>query len=385
MVAKPQTEKEKKHNREAWGRIARALNIDPAFSQPMDDDEIEELWEGITIGGQVVHQEEPARAPDDVLHATYSALLESLTLSEPHAKWLAKRGFDSDQCLRIGYRSSPTLQEACRLAQPFRKVRDVPGLTHDMWLTRLDAILIPIRDRAGRVVAVKQRIMDGGKDRMRLLGGGGSKARQVVHHPVGTTIKRGTQVLFTEGERKGDFAHLCLSYPSVISIPGVRCWSMALDECVEAGHVLLAMDQDEAGRDCTGRLGRALTQLGVKVDVLVWDKGKGVDDFTRAGGSAQTFEWEEVAAQYQDSRVEEDGDEQQDNLIPPTKSTPFVKGQKLRDHEIIPYVAFFQPVLRNEMGGYCYLISQMIRDGRLKMEKGSQGQILSIPDTKPST
>jgi hypothetical protein len=349
----------------------------------MDADEIEELWEGITIGGQVVHQEKPARAPDDVLHATYSALLESLTLSEPHAKWLAKRGFDSDQCLRIGYRSSPTLQEACRLAQPFRKVRDVPGLTHDMWLTRLDAILIPVRDRAGRVGAIKQRLMDGGKSRMRMLSGGGGKAKQMVHHPLGSTINRGMRAIVTEGERKGDFAHLCLSYPSVISIPGVRCWSMALDECVEAGHVLLAMDQDEAGRDCTGRLGRALTQLGVKVDVLVWDKGKGVDDFTRAGGSAQTFEWEEVAAQYQDSRVEEG--EQQNNLIPHTKSTPFTRGQKLRDHQIIPYITQFQPVLRNEVRGYDCLISQMIRDGRLKMEKGSQGQILSIPDAKPST
>ena len=70
------------------------------------------------------------RAPDLVLHQTYSELLTMLTLSETHKKKLLERGFSEEEIRKNGYKSTPvfgfrSLTE--RLIKAGCTVEGVPG------------------------------------------------------------------------------------------------------------------------------------------------------------------------------------------------------------------------------------------------------------------
>lgn len=53
---------------------------------------------------EVIHAD---RAPDRVLHQTYSTFLSMLTLSETHGKNLLERGLSMEQIQKNGYKSTP--------------------------------------------------------------------------------------------------------------------------------------------------------------------------------------------------------------------------------------------------------------------------------------
>lgn len=374
MIAKPPTTAGKQTNRMIWGEIRRALQIDPHLLVKMSKRQIDELWEGISVGGEPV-ADEAERAPDGMLHLAYDGLLSSLSLSDTHRKWLDKKGLDPDVAYSRGYRSGIANLKSKSL------LTTIPGLSDGRWLVRDGALLIPCRDRAGLIGAIKQRVTDGGRARMRLLGGGESRARQVIHFPVGSKIVRGQPLVVTEGECKADIAHVSMGYTSIVGLPGVGSWSRAVELGIESGCVLLALDQDDAGRKYTGLLGRTLSSQGVDVRVLKWANVKGLDDAHIHQQKIDCHEWSAVQSEYLvESDLAERELEDDDEYVP-----PFTRGQKLKDWEIVPYVEYFGPVPRSEVNGYSGTISQLIRENELLMTKDKRGQVLSAPAVAPGT
>lgn len=353
-VAKPQTEEDREQNR-LVGRDALAeAGVDPTITYDrMDSGQIRRLWASVTVNGWTPTTEETERADDDVLHHCYSSLLSSLTLSDRHRRWLTKKGLDADWCFNWGYRTAPSNAEAASIVTQFAKqwghLSGVPGLTRDRWLTREGGLLIPCRDQYERVGSVKMRMTDG-RTRMRLLGGGGTKAKQMVHWSAGSKAE---DVLWVcEGERKADVVRWRLG-ANAVGIPGVGSWSLLPAFTVP---IIVAMDNDEAGRKCEGRI---LRSVG-RATVARWTGAKGVDDALVNG---KEIRLEEVTVQTEGKQL-------------PSSPTQFTKGQRLRDRDIIDYIRQFGSVLRHEMTCWDGTVDKLIRAGQIKMRKTRDGQVL---------
>lgn len=203
---------------------------------------------------------------------------------------------------------------------------------------------------------------------MRLVSHSECKAANILHWPVGSSLVSQQPLWLSEGERKGDILHRQFEQP-VVALPGTGMWSRCIGLGVEAGAVVLAMDNDDAGRICCGRIGRALTDRGVAVSVCRWADGKGVDDAIRLGQSLELVDWADVAEEYE-QKVEENK-----MTHPPTKNS-LLPTSTLKDWEIINYVRQNGPLLRTELRAFQPTVSQFIREGRLKMWKTEKGQMV---------
>lgn len=367
--SKAQTEEDRSWNRWLTKRLFTESGIDLGLVfQRMESAEIRRLWTQVKVGGECVpHRDEEGRADPDTLNRAYTDLLTQLTLSERHRKWLTKRGLDAEWCFRMGYRSTPPV--SVRSTSP---VVGVPGLTQSwtqsegQWLLRQNALLIPCRDRWGRVLSLKQRLFDGKKGRMRLVSGGGVKALSLLHFPLGSVTDQ-TPLWVTEGERKADALFYWYRLPTV-GLPGVSTWSWAADVGRQYGQVILALDNDDPGRKAADQLALSLGSNGVSVLVAKWEGTKGIDDALAKGLKVTVGEWT--------------GERESEGLqsSPPTKrlytEQSLVLGQRLSDHQILQYLRQFGPVLRQDLKGYPPTISSMIRQGQIVMHKDDKGQWL---------
>jgi 5S rRNA maturation endonuclease (ribonuclease M5) len=354
---KPVDDEQRSHNRRYSRSVFQLSGCDLDFCyQRMQAEDIRKLWSQVRIGGftPVAVAE---RADDDHLHFAYSELLSGLTLSERHRKWLRKRGLDPEWCFDRGYRTVVQREWEGPL------LKGVPGLNGRQWLLREDALLIPCRDREGRIGAVKQRLSSDGRSRMRLLSGGGTKAKSMLHWPLGAGADG---VLFiTEGERKADALYYHYRQP-VVGIPGVGRWAAAVADGVRYGAVILALDDDEAGHKCRNLLGQQLTAEGVAVSVAKWpEQWKKIDDALAGGGKVTVEQWQGS------------GEESKPHTQP-KGSTGLVRGQPLSDSQIIRYLRQFGPTLRSELKAFDLTVSAMIRSGQISMVKTADGQLLRV-------
>src|SRR5262249_49709215 len=117
----------------------------------------------------------PERANVDVLHRVYRALLAALTLRRAHRDRLHGRSLSDEEINRRGYRTLP-VQGRARIAPDLREkygdvVLRVPGvITRErdgrryLSLAGAAGLLIPVRDRAGRIVALLIRRDGDGED-----------------------------------------------------------------------------------------------------------------------------------------------------------------------------------------------------------------------------
>src|SRR5262249_10341255 len=142
------------------------------------------------------------RADADTLDRIYSSLLSRLQLSESHRDGLRQRGLSDAEIDRRRYRSLPVHGRA-RLAQELREqhgdaVLRVPGIIvrereGRRYLTVAGAagLLIPVRDAAGRIVALAVRRDDKGNGpRYSWLSSsrhGGPGPGAPAHVPLGVT------------------------------------------------------------------------------------------------------------------------------------------------------------------------------------------------------
>lgn len=240
------------------------------------------------------------RAPVEVLDRAYRQLLDHLPLHHDHRGALRRRGLDDEAISRNAYRSMPgpeRVRIARELAELFGEVLlSVPGFHLTSRPGRAPfasiagsgpGIVIPCRDLAGRIVALKLR-RDQADDGPRyhylsstLRGGPGTGSP--AHAPVGTPQQCDT-IRLTEGELKADVAYR-LSGVATLSTAGVGAWRSLLPmlQTIRPRTVLVAWDADwqtkEEVRRPLAELLRLLLRCRIKVGVEWWPAGpKGIDD-----------------------------------------------------------------------------------------------------------
>jgi hypothetical protein len=255
---------------------------------------------------------EAKRADPDTLHEVYSALLERLSLSKAHREALNLRGLNDDAIDRAGYRTLP-VQGRPRIVRELRerfgdKLLRVPGFIvkesqsgRYLTLRGSAGLLVPCRDRTGRIVALKVRrddVSEGGRRYVYCssAGNGGPGPGAPIHCPSGIP-EAATLVRLVEGELKADIVQELTRLPTM-SVPGVASWrpALAVLQALGCETVRLAFDAD-AWVNATvaralARCADALTEAGYVVELERWDAadGKGLDDLLAAGKVAELLQ-----------------------------------------------------------------------------------------------
>ncbi len=244
--------------------------------------------------------------------AGYRKLLSELSLSPYHRQDLKRRGL-TDQQIDVGlYKTLPKAgrgaavkKVALELGQDFEAV---PGFFMSERGPNIAApagLLVPVRDIAGRIVALKVRVDKVSADDPRYLylssvNHGGPGPGSPSHIPAGVCGPVAL-VRITEGELKSDVATALSGVPT-ISFPGVASWRTVVPDLTElkTKTVLVAFDADADGnkhvakalRDCC----RELKAGGFDVKLERWsvDRGKGIDELLAAGETPEVLTGQEV-------------------------------------------------------------------------------------------
>ena len=247
-----------------------------------------------------VHQS-PDRVSLDTLHRVYLSLLRSLHLSSTHHDNLLSRGLPDDEIAHRGYHTLPVSGRAVladRLVERYgaEVCSRIPGLyvmsegRRRWWsLAGAGGLLIPVRDQAGRIMALMVRRDGADADPKYVFVSsakhGGPGPLIGVHVPLHDSVHRGT-VRLTEGVLKADVA-TCLDGMLTLGLSaGVASWRQALPvlHAMQVHRVDIAFDADAARNIHVTRAlqhcARTLQTAGLHVRVEVWNEvdGKGVDD-----------------------------------------------------------------------------------------------------------
>lgn len=157
----------------------------------------------------------------------------------------------------------------------------------------MTGLIVPVRDTAGRIVALKvRRDKATGSNKYFYITStkyGGPGPGSPVHVPLGFKFPIDVSGL-TEGELKADAAS-SLSGRFYLSVPGVGNWKPALDVLKELGVkvVRLAFDADACSKPVVAQAllmcFNGLRDAGFVVELERWnpDCGKGIDDLLAAG------------------------------------------------------------------------------------------------------
>lgn len=229
-------------------------------------------------------------------HATYSALLSKLTLSNDHLNNLRSRGLTDEEIKGNGYKTTPIagLQTiAKQLRAEGYYLSGVPGFyrtDEDIWtlIKEKRGILIPVRDYKGRIQGLQIRRDNCEKRKFRWVSSAdmkdGCKAEGWTH----LAGKVQECIILTEGPMKADVIH-ALSGRSVLAVPGVQSLtqlSNTLEKMKAQGlkRVKTAFDMDmltnhhvQSGFQ---KLNELLNDMEFKFSTYVWDPTyKGLDDY----------------------------------------------------------------------------------------------------------
>lgn len=365
------------------GRFQRAAGIGIGELNADCAEEIDDCWRGIASKhrggvnyGLRSHSPRPVLLTDPDLNAVYTDLLQMLVLSDRHAKWLEKRGLTD--AAAFGYRSGcggsvrTEIGELLYAKWGASVLHRVPGFADGKLLLRDSCILTPVRNSVGEVVALKQRILDGGTARMRWLGGGvGARNSARCHCPLGVGGRRWERLWVTEGERKAD-VHWRLTGKGTVGIPGAgsrRCLFPVLDDLLTAdGVVVVALDRDSTGVENGERLAGELVRTGRRVEVAEWGEGKGIDDAVLKGVEITVREWEgETKKPIHPTPV----------LAQPSPTFPRL-GDRVYDEFLLPYLRRYGPQLRDEIKCYQVGLSERIKSGEVLMLKSRKGQVVAV-------
>ena len=199
----------------------------------------------------------------DTRDATYRALLSKLSLSSDHRQNLLGRGLTDEVIGQNGYKTTPAVGMktlAKQLLSEGYYLAGVPGFYRDkedeQWtfVQNQRGILIPVRDRLGRVQGLQIRRDNAKKRKFRWVSSledregkpllDGCRSMGWVH--MAGPVRE--QVILIEGPMKGDVVHH-LTGQTVIAVPGVNSLTqleMVLMELKELGmkHIMTAFDMD---------------------------------------------------------------------------------------------------------------------------------------------
>lgn len=228
-------------------------------------------------------------------HATYTALLQNLTLASDHRENLRSRGLSPEEIHRLGYKTTPVLgftSLAKRLREKGLYLAGVPGFykNQGQWTLKIPdrGILIPVRDIAGRIQGLQVRLDNVEKRKFRWLSSNGLEEGCGAKTWVHLAGEPRPLVLLTEGPMKADVIHF-LTGQTVLAVAGVNSLSQlrpVLEELRAAGmeKVMTAFDMDylinphvRAGQE---NLAHLLDRCGISYGTYLWDpRYKGLDDY----------------------------------------------------------------------------------------------------------
>lgn len=228
-------------------------------------------------------------------HATYTALLQSLTLASDHGENLLSRGLSPEEIHRLGYKTTPVLgfsSLAKRLREKGLYLAGVPGFykSQGQWTLKIPGrgILIPVRDVRGQIQGLQVRLDNVEKRKFRWLSSNGLEEGCGAKTWVHLAGEPRPLVLLTEGPMKADVIHF-LTGQTVLAVAGVNSLSQlkpALEKLQAAGmeQIMTAFDMDylinphvRVGQE---NLAHLLDQCGVSYGTYLWDpRYKGLDDY----------------------------------------------------------------------------------------------------------
>lgn len=228
-------------------------------------------------------------------HATYTALLQSLTLASDHRENLLSRGLSPEEIHRLGYKTTPVLgfsSLAKRLREKGLYLAGVPGFykNQSQWTLKIPGrgILIPVRDVQGQIQGLQVRLDHAEKRKFRWVSSAGLEEGCGAKTWVHLAGEPRPLVLLTEGPMKADVIHF-LTGQTVLAVAGVNSLSQlrpVLEELRAVGmeKVMTAFDMDylvnphvENGQE---NLAALLNQLKIPYGTYLWDpRYKGLDDY----------------------------------------------------------------------------------------------------------
>ena len=232
----------------------------------------------------------------DSRHATYSALLSKLSLAADHRENLLSRGLTDADIERLGYKTTPVVGMSA-IAKQLRTegyyLGGVPGFYQDAsgswtFIHEKRGILIPVRDRQGRIQGLQIRRDNVQKRKFRWVSSTGQedgcKAEGWTHlaGPVRPLV------VLTEGPMKADVIH-ALTGLTVLAVPGVNTLTqleLTLQDLRQEGltEIKTAFDMDFATNQHVQNGYNSLLQLlgdmGFRYGTYLWDpRYKGLDDY----------------------------------------------------------------------------------------------------------
>lgn len=259
--------------------------------------------------GSLSPKKKAERADSDTLDKAYRLLFSRLMLSDEHHAALRQRGL-SDQAIFVReYRSWDMADAAQSVAAVNAEMGAILDRVPGFWRGKLCAppgLLIPVRDLAGRITAVKVRPDKPGTGGKYLYLSsakkGGPSPGAPAHIPLGIA-RPATIARIVEGELKGDLTTELSGMPT-ISFPGVNSWKVVPPMLKELGAttVRVAFDADAKGNPAVAKklveCVEALPAQGFAVELEVWDEadGKGIDDLLAAGKTPVVVAGDEALA-----------------------------------------------------------------------------------------
>lgn len=266
----------------------------------------ETFWLHRGDGAPIAERELPPeytanRASLDACDAAYRALLAQLSLTQAHREALMRRGLDAAAIARGGYRSLAGSGRTAlgRSVAAITSLEGVPGfhVAGTSWVVGgASGLLVPLRNLAGQIVALKVRRDDANAEpRYLYLSStrhGGPSAVHALHVPVGIEPRSCALLRITEGELKADVATHLSGVPT-LSVPGVGSWRLAIEaaKALEPQLIQIAFDTDWREKPAVARAARSLLDglrsAGFAAEVLDWNpRFKGIDDLYAARMSA---------------------------------------------------------------------------------------------------
>lgn len=175
--------------------------------------------------------ETPETEPADVRvrHAAYHALLSKLSLAADHKKNLLARGLPEAEILRLEYRTTPVVGVgiiAGKLQEEGITLDGVPGFYQDdrgrwTFVHEQRGILIPVRDRLGRIQGIQIRRDNVAKRKYRWVSSSGRKEGCRAEGWPHLSGEVSSTAILTEGPMKADVIH-ALTGLTVLAVPGVN-------------------------------------------------------------------------------------------------------------------------------------------------------------------
>ena len=228
-------------------------------------------------------------------HATYTALLQNLTLASDHRENLLSRGLSLEEIHRLGYKTTPVLgfsSLAKRLREKGLYMAGVPGFykSQGQWTLKIPGrgILIPVRDVQGQIQGLQVRLDNVEKRKFRWLSSNGLEEGCGAKTWVHLAGEPRPLLLLTEGPMKADVIHF-LTGQTVLAVAGVNSLSQlrpVLEELRAAGmeQIMTAFDMDylinphvQNGQE---NLTHLLEECGIAYGTYLWDpQYKGLDDY----------------------------------------------------------------------------------------------------------